>query len=160
MFLVAKNYKVRFIAAIIAAINEAFLNPLLLAVISILVSACGDKYKIFRLALEYKETEQVDLHAECVLLINKVEEGRQMMMENVPQNRKLTLFLDYYVQQLLENRNVPTEMWNVNKHRYTQLSIPTHAQLQRHRLKFIKNHLKNSYVFRSSTIFRELQCPR
>ena len=24
----------------------------------------------------------------------------------------------------------------------TQLSIPTHAQLQRHRLKFIKNHLK------------------
>ena len=42
----------------------------------------------------------------------------------------------------------------------TQLSIPTHAQLQRHRLKFIKNHLKNSYMFRSSTIFRELQCPR
>ena len=36
----------------------------------------------------------------------------------------------------------------------TQLSIPTHAQLQHHRLKFIKNHLKNSYMFRSSTIFR------
>ena len=43
---------------------------------------------------------------------------------------------------------------------FTQLSIPTHAQLQRHRLKFIKNLLKNSYMFRSSTIFRELQCPR
>ena len=28
--------------------------------------------------------------------------------------------------------------------RITQLSIPTHAQLQRHRLKFIKNLLKNS----------------
>ena len=41
----------------------------------------------------------------------------------------------------------------------TQLSIPTQAQL-RHRLKFIKNRLKNSYMFRSSTIFRELQCPR
>jgi len=27
---------------------------------------------------------------------------------------------------------------------FTQLSIPTHAQPQRHRLKFIKNHLKNS----------------
>ena len=38
---------------------------------------------------------------------------------------------------------------------FTQLSIPTHAQLQRHRLKFIKNHLKNSYMFRSTTIFRE-----
>ena len=40
-----------------------------------------------------------------------------------------------------------------------QLSVPTYAQLKRHRLKLIKNHLKNSYMFRSSTIFRELQCP-
>ena len=46
------------------------------------------------------------------------------------------------------------------RNKITQLSIPTHAQLQRHWLKFIKNHLKNSYTFRSSTIFRELQCPR
>ena len=43
--------------------------------------------------------------------------------------------------------------------RVTQLSIPTHAQLQRHRLKFIKNDIKNSYMFRSTTMFRELQCP-
>ena len=41
------------------------------------------------------------------------------------------------------------------RNKITQLSIPTYAQLQRHRLKFIKNHLKNSYIFRSSTIFRE-----
>jgi hypothetical protein len=53
-----------------------------------------------------------------VLLINKVQEGRLMSMENVPQDGELTLFLDYSVQQLLENRNVPIEMWNVNKHRY------------------------------------------
>ena len=46
------------------------------------------------------------------------------------------------------------------RNKITQLSIPTLAQLQRHRLKFIKNHLKNSYMFRSSTIFRELQYPR
>ena len=41
------------------------------------------------------------------------------------------------------------------RNKISQLSIPTHAQLQRHRLKFIKNHLKNSYMFRSTTIFRE-----
>ena len=35
----------------------------------------------------------------------------------------------------------------------TQLLTPTHAQLQHHRLKFTKNHLKNSYMFRSTTIF-------
>ena len=28
------------------------------------------------------------------------------------------------------------------RNKVTQLSIPTHAQLQRHRLKFIRNHLK------------------
>jgi hypothetical protein len=34
--------------------------------------------------------------------------------ENVPKNEKLTLFLDYYVQQLMVN---PTEMWkNINKY--------------------------------------------
>ena len=34
-----------------------------------------------------------------------------------------------------------------NKYYITQLSIPTHAQLQRHRLKFIKNHLKTPTCF-------------
>ena len=41
----------------------------------------------------------------------------------------------------------------------TQLLTPTHAQL-RHSLKFIKKPYKNSYMFWSTTIFRELQCPR
>jgi hypothetical protein len=99
------------------------LRPLLLAVIFILISACGDRYKIFRLTLGYKETEQVDAHADCVLLINKVEENRLMIMENVPQNGELTLFLYYCFQQLLENRNVPIEMWNVNKHRHRTNSV-------------------------------------
>jgi len=113
-----KIIKVDFAAAIIAAINKVFQTLLLLSVIFVLASACGDKYKIFRLTQEYKETEQVDSHAECVLLINKVEEGRLMIMENVPQSGKLPLFLDYCVQQWLENRNVPIEVWSVNKHRY------------------------------------------
>jgi len=34
------------------------------------------------------------------------------------------------------------------------LLTPTHAQLN-----LIKNHLKNFYMFRSTTIFRELQYP-
>jgi hypothetical protein len=28
------------------------------------------------------------------------------------------LFLDYYVQELMQNQNVPIEMWNTNKHRH------------------------------------------
>ena len=38
-----------------------------------------------------------------------------------------------------------------NLHLPLNLLTPTHAQLN-----FIKNHLKNSYMFRSTTIFREL----
>jgi len=34
--------------------------------------------------------------------------------------------------------------FEVNNTAITQLSIPTHAQLQRHRLKFIKNHLNTT----------------
>ena len=40
-----------------------------------------------------------------------------MIVENVPLSDKVTLFLDYYFQQLIENQNVSIEMWNVNKHR-------------------------------------------
>ena len=40
-----------------------------------------------------------------------------MIMKNVPQNEKLTLFLDYSVGQWMQNENVPIEMWNVNKRR-------------------------------------------
>jgi hypothetical protein len=39
-----------------------------------------------------------------------------MIMENVPQNEKLTLFLDYFVKQWMENWNVPIEVWNINMH--------------------------------------------
>ena len=35
-------------------------------------------------------------------------------MENVPKNEK-TLFLCYYIQQLMENQYVPIVMWNIIK---------------------------------------------
>jgi len=58
-------------------------------------------------------------HAYSVLVwyTNKIEEGWLMIMDNVPQNEKLTLFLDHYVPQLMENQNVTIETWNINKHR-------------------------------------------
>lgn len=51
------------------------------------------------------------------LLVNKVEEGWLMVLENVPQNEKLALFLEHYAQQLMENQNISIETWNINKHR-------------------------------------------
>jgi hypothetical protein len=36
--------------------------------------------------------------------------------EKVPQNEKLSLLLDYFVERWMKNQNVPIEMWNINKH--------------------------------------------
>jgi len=57
---------------------------------------------------EYKEYEQARLTCAALthLPIKTVVEGWLMMMENVPQNEKLTLFLDYFVEQWLKNQNV------------------------------------------------------
>jgi hypothetical protein len=38
-------------------------------------------------------------------------------MENVPQNDKLSKFLDYFVEQQMANQNFPIEIWNINTHR-------------------------------------------
>ena len=37
------------------------------------------------------------------------------MVMDIRQNEKLTSFLHHYVQQWMENQNVPIEMWNINK---------------------------------------------
>lgn len=37
--------------------------------------------------------------------------------ENVPKNEKLTVFLDDLVEHWMKNKNVPIELWNINKYR-------------------------------------------
>ena len=70
-----------------------------------------------------KKINKFESHAESVLLcytlpINKVEEGKLMTMENVARNEKLTLFLDYFVQQWMEYEKVPIKMLNIYKYRH------------------------------------------
>ena len=57
------------------------------------------------------------------------------------------------VQEATTTRNLEPDHWRNREEwrlvsgrwrQVTRLSIPTHAQLQRHRLKFIKNHLKKT----------------
>jgi hypothetical protein len=55
--------------------------------------------------------------------------------ENIPQDEKLTLLLDYFVEQLMENQNVPIEMWNINKERQrttmqAKVGISNHRALE------------------------------
>jgi hypothetical protein len=109
-----KIIKDDFEAAVISEIKKSFQTPLLLAVIFILANVCEDKYKIL---VKYKDSEQARLTcrmcaALAFFLIGKVG-CWFIIMQNAPQNDKLTVFFDYYVQQLMENQNVPIEMWNV-----------------------------------------------
>ena len=64
--------------------------------------------------MEYKESEKARLTCGmCAALasffISKVG-GWFMIMQNAPQNDKLTIFLDYCFQHLMGNQNVPIQM--------------------------------------------------
>ena len=65
-FLSRKIIKMGFEAAVICAINS-FQIPLMLALILILISACGDKYKVLVLRWSTKKLNKCDPRAERVV---------------------------------------------------------------------------------------------
>jgi hypothetical protein len=80
--------------------------------------------------VECKENEQIQLvcrlcAALTYLIVNKVEVVWFIIMENVSQNEKLTLFIDYCAQQLMENQIVYIEMWNINRQCSRGLELET-----------------------------------
>ena len=56
------------------------------------------------------------LLALAYLPIDKVEESWLMNMENVLKNKKLTLFLDYFIEQLTKNQHILVVICNVSMH--------------------------------------------
>jgi hypothetical protein len=113
---------VDFEAGVISAINKFFPDSVIIARNFDFNQCLWRQIQNIGLTVEYQENEQVRLTrrmyaALAYQLINKVEEEWLMIMENVPLSEKVTLFLVYYFQQLMENQNVPIEMWNLNKHR-------------------------------------------
>jgi hypothetical protein len=94
-----------------------------MAIIFIVVSACIKTCKNIGLKVECKGNEQFRpicrlWAALAYLIANKVEDVWPIIMENISQNEKLTLFINYYTQQLMENENILIEMWNINRHRH------------------------------------------
>ena len=105
-----KIIKLVFEAAVVSAVNKAFPDSVIKAVIFLLISARGNRYKVFALTLEYEENEQVRLTCRmCDALahqpISRADEVWLMIMENVQQKEKMTLFLDF-VEHWMENQNV------------------------------------------------------
>jgi hypothetical protein len=81
--------------------------------------------KIQQLGLvqEYKENAEVRLILRmCVALayipLPDIDEGWLIIMENAPQLPKVQEFLDYFVDQWMENPNIQIDMWNIYKQRH------------------------------------------
>ena len=45
--------------------------------------------------------------------IEFIDEAWIIITENAPTNDKLWMFLDYFVEQWQDNRNLPIQIWNV-----------------------------------------------
>jgi hypothetical protein len=110
-------------AAVISAINKVFPDSVITGCNFNFNQCLWIQIQNIGLAVEYKEDEQVRIifrmcAALAYLPIDEVEEGWLMIMESVPQNEKLTLFLDYFVERWMGNQNVPIEMWNIRQHRH------------------------------------------
>jgi hypothetical protein len=118
-----KIIKVDFEEAVISAINKVFPGSVITGCNFHFNQCLWRQVQTISLTVEYKEDEQVRIICRmCVVLaylpIDKVEEVWLMIMESVPQNEILTLFLDYFVEQWMENQNVPIEMWNIHQYRH------------------------------------------
>jgi hypothetical protein len=118
-----KITKVDFEAAVMSAINKVFPDSVITGCNFHFNQCPWRQIHNTGLTVEYKEDEEVRLMCRmCAALahltIDNIEEARLMITESVLQNEKLTLFLDYFVQQILENQNVPIQMWNINRHRH------------------------------------------
>jgi hypothetical protein len=117
-----KITKVDFEVAVISAINKAFPHSVITGCNFHFNQCLWRQIQNIVLTVEYKEDEQVRIicrmcTALAYLPIDEVEESWLMIMESVPQNEKLNLFLDYFVEQWMENQNVPIEVWNIHQHR-------------------------------------------
>jgi hypothetical protein len=119
LFPVPKNYKCRFWSS---PINKIFPDPVITGCKFHFSHSLWRQLQYIHLnaGIQRKWTGPTHIILCAVLaylITNKAEEVWPMIMENVPQNKKLTLLLAFYVQQLMKNQNVPIEMWNINKHR-------------------------------------------
>lgn len=118
-----KTIKLDFEAAAIGAAKKAFPQAVISGCSFHFHQCLWRKIQNLGLAESYKEDEQVRLVCRmCAALtylpLEKIEEGWIQIMEIVPQNAKLTEFLDYFVEQWLDNSSIPTELWNVYGQRH------------------------------------------
>ncbi|KAF0713219.1 MULE domain-containing protein [Aphis craccivora] len=80
------------------------------------------------LASTYKDNADIRLHVRmcCALAhipISDIDEGWIIIMSNTPDNDKLTLFYDYFIEQWLENPIISRGMWNCHKRRHRTNNI-------------------------------------
>ncbi|CAL1288591.1 unnamed protein product [Larinioides sclopetarius] len=81
------------------------------------------KIQTLGLVKEYKENEEIKLFCKmCSALaympLNTVEDAWIVIMERAPQHEKLSEFIDYFIEQWMDNPLLPIALWNVNDQRH------------------------------------------
>lgn len=81
------------------------------------------KIQSLGLVKDYKENEEIrQICKMCSALaympLNTIEDGWILIMEGVPDNEKLNQFIDYFVEQWMDNPSLPTALWNVHNQRH------------------------------------------
>ena len=121
-FLITKIVKDESNAAVVSAINKVFPDSVITACNMHLSQCLGRQLHNIGLTVENKENEcPKHLQNVCCFGIPTYHSSRRRFANdhsNVRQNEKLIFFLDYHVQKLTENQNVPLDMWNIIKHQH------------------------------------------
>lgn len=81
------------------------------------------KIQTLGLVKDYREDEAVKQTCKmCAALAylppHCIQEAWMMILQSAPENEKLDCFLAYFVDQWLENSNIPPEVWNVYNQRH------------------------------------------
>ena len=97
-----------------------------------------------------RKTKMVLEGVDCCLLytsylaIGRVEDGWLPIMENLPENERSVIFMDYLVQQWMGNPKVTVGLWNVHgqRHRTNNVVESCYSKLN----SIIRRHHPNVFL--------------
>ena len=118
-----EKVNVDFETAVISALTEVFPNTKIQGCFFHFTQRLWRKVQEVGLTSLYKQEKEIsDVIRMCAALAflkpEDVEEGWLFIHSVAPDDTKLTEFLDYFINQWLENSSVPIEMWNCYRRRH------------------------------------------
>lgn len=117
-----------FEAATIQAIKDVFSNTQISGCNYHFNQSLWRKVQNIGLVDEYRDNDEIRINirmcsALALIPLQDIDEGWLIIMENSPDNEKLKLFHDYFVEQWLENTIISKDIWNCFQKRHRTNNI-------------------------------------